>query len=150
MLEGSKARQAARDQAVIEARLLPDSEAADLEKKPTLSREQQIELERWRIDRDWCLKGRAPTLDVLEQHRDGAQRRLRRRFWLTDGSGLVAGHDKREAARLGSSGEVWGPDLTGACVGPQIEALKRLAEALLVMALRPLVVPPDDRSAFSR
>ena len=124
----ANAAQEAEDQAVIEAALISRSEATDLSKSRTLDPADRSKLQRFRVAAAWGLGEVAPTIELMEAHRDQLHRRLRFRWILQDQDArkLVACHDHNHRQHHLLWSRVWAPDL----VSDLLEHKVRMAERL--------------------
>jgi hypothetical protein len=114
---------------VMAAEVLTDQEAAELQQqRKRLTPEERAQLQRWRINRAWGLQGAKPSRQLLKAHDDGAHRKVVFRWAITDTAAdpLVAAHDKQQAQQQAPSGQVWGPDITRAMIGPRVAAARAL------------------------
>ncbi|MEY3962888.1 MAG: hypothetical protein RLZZ106_143 [Cyanobacteriota bacterium] len=115
--------------AVIDSRVLTDKEAEDLQRRRRrLKPAEKAQLQRWRINRDWNLKGAAPSPELLKAHADGAPRKVVMRWAVTDSAAdvVVARHDRELAKELAPTGHAWAPDLADGLLAPRIAALRAL------------------------
>ncbi len=116
--------QAAADQAIQEARLLTDAEAAELQRRRRRTPAERAQLERWRIARRWGLGDAPPTPELLEADRDRLSQRLRFRWILQtpDARNLARHHDHQRRQQLTHNGSTWAPDLVRELLGHRIAA----------------------------
>jgi hypothetical protein len=130
--EIAQAETEAERERVIAAELLSDQQAAKLqESRKRLSPAERAQLQRWRIDRAWALKGAAPSRQLIQAHDDGAARRVVFRWAVTEPAAdpLVAAHDRQQAQQQAPDGRTWAPDLTRTALGPKVAAARLLGLA---------------------
>jgi hypothetical protein len=114
---------------VIATGVLTDQEAAEIQgRRQRLNEAERAQLQRWRINRAWGLQGAAPSRQLIKAHDDGAHRRVVFRWAIADPASdpLIAAHDRQQAQQQAPSGQVWGPDITRAMIGPRVAAARAL------------------------
>jgi hypothetical protein len=115
--------------AVIAAEPLTDQQARQLiERRKRLGPAERAQLQRWRIDRAWGLKGADPSPELIEAHETGTHRRVVFRWAVSDPAArpLIEAHDRRRARELAPTGPSWGPDLVREMIGPRVAAAAAL------------------------
>ena len=119
---------AAEDQAVIDAPVLTNQQAAELGKRRRLEPADRAALDRHRLSERWALRDAAPSLELLEADRDGLRDRLRLGWLLTtpEALALVPARDQAAVAALDPLGRPFEPDRLRVAIAPCITALQAL------------------------
>lgn len=119
---------AAEDQAVIDAPVLTDQQAAELGKRRKLEPADRAALDRLRLSKRWGLQDAPPSMALIDADRDGLRDRLRLGWLLAtpEALSLVAARDQAAVAALDPLGRPFEPDRLRVAIAPRITALQAL------------------------
>jgi hypothetical protein len=115
-------KQQEQHEALINTPLISDEKASALKgARRRLTAAEELQLDRWRVDKDWALAGQPPSFELLEAHRDGQHRRLHWGWQLLnrDARSAAAVEDENEGRRRWG-GNYWAPDLCLKLQGPRL------------------------------
>jgi hypothetical protein len=140
-------RKEAKQQAILNAEPLTDTEAPTLERRRKLEPPEAAALDRHRLSQRWALGETHPSLEMLEADRDHLADRLRLGWILTtpEALALVPEHDWLSIARLDSRGRPFAPDRLKETLAPKVAVLQALGiPALLERFAKGEVISATD------
>jgi hypothetical protein len=119
---------AAEDQAVIDAPVLTNQQAAELGKRRKLEPADRAALDRHRLSERWGLQDAQPSMALIDADRDGLRDRLRLGWLLTtpEALALVPARDQAAVDALDPLGRPFEPDRLRVAIAPRITALQAL------------------------
>jgi hypothetical protein len=128
---------AAEDQAVIDAPVLTNQQAAELGKRRRLEPADRAALDRHRLSERWGLQDAPPSMALIDADRDRRPDRLHLGWLLTtpEALALVPARDQAAVADLDPLGRPFAPDRLRVTLGAKLMALRALGLPALLKRL---------------
>jgi hypothetical protein len=130
LAEIGQAALAAQDDAIIDAAVLTDAEAAALaeRRRDKLTPAERAALDRFKLAQRWGLGGAAIPPELLEAEREGRREHLRLGWLLTSPEALarIPAHDRNRIASLDALGQPFATDRLRVTLAPRVGTLQAL------------------------